>query len=103
MAGVDLVVPVSADQHQVLHIRLGQQILDQIEGGRVEPLQIVEEQCQRMLGPGAKTPMKRRNTSLKRRCASCGESSETGGCSPRISASSGTRSTMSCPFGFNAS
>ena len=31
------------------HIGLGQKILDQIEGGRVEPLQIVEEQNKRML------------------------------------------------------
>jgi len=28
----------------VLHIRLGEQILKQIEAGRVEPLQVVEKQ-----------------------------------------------------------
>ena len=49
MGGIDLVVPVGADQQQVLHIRLGQQILEQVERRRVEPLQIVEEQRQRML------------------------------------------------------
>ena len=37
---------------QVPHIRLGQQILEQIERRRVEPLQVVEEQRQRMLRPG---------------------------------------------------
>ena len=52
MGGIDLVVPIGADQQQVLHIRLGQQILEQIERCRVEPLQIVEEQRQRMFRPG---------------------------------------------------
>jgi hypothetical protein len=42
--------------------RPGQQILQQIERRRVEPLQIVEEQDQRMFRR-AKTPIKRRNTS----------------------------------------
>ena len=42
---------VGADQHQVLHIRPGQQILEQIERCRVEPLQIVEKQGQRMFRP----------------------------------------------------
>src|SRR5215813_14319593 len=49
MGGVDFVVPVSTDHHQVLHIRLGQQILEQIERRRVEPLQIVEEQSKGIL------------------------------------------------------
>src|ERR1700722_2792055 len=51
MSGIDLVVPVSADQHQVLQIRLGQQILQQVERGRVKPLQVVQEQRQRMFRP----------------------------------------------------
>src|SRR3984957_2898766 len=46
MGSIDLVVTVGADQQQMLHLRLDQQILDQIEGGRIEPLQIVEEQDQ---------------------------------------------------------
>ena len=37
---------------QVLQIRPGQQILEQIERRRVEPLQVVEEERQRMLRPG---------------------------------------------------
>src|SRR5579864_417616 len=48
MGGINLVVPVGADQHQMLHVRPGQQILHQIECCRVEPLQVVEEQCERM-------------------------------------------------------
>ena len=35
MSAIDLIVPVRADQHQVLHIRLGQQILEQVERRRV--------------------------------------------------------------------
>src|SRR5260370_38188949 len=48
MGGINLIVPVGADQHQMLHVRLDQQILHQIERCRVEPLQIVKEQGQRM-------------------------------------------------------
>ena len=48
----DLVVAVGADQEQVMHIRLRQHMLEQIERCRIEPLQIVEEQRQRMLRPG---------------------------------------------------
>src|SRR5262249_53498963 len=51
MACIDFVVPVGADQHQVLHIRPGQQILHQIEGRRIEPLQIVKEKGERMFRP----------------------------------------------------
>src|SRR5260370_10663200 len=51
MSAIDLIVPVRADQHQVLQIRLGQHILEQVERRRVEPLQIVQKKRQRMLGP----------------------------------------------------
>ena len=51
MGGIDFVVSVGADQHQVVHVRLGQQILEQVERCRVEPLQIVEEQGKRMFRP----------------------------------------------------
>ena len=51
----------------------------------------------------AKTPTKRRNTVWKRFCASCGGSSGSGGCFPMTSSSSGTRLTMSWPFGPSAS
>src|SRR6516225_11800863 len=51
MGGIDFVVPVGADQQQMLHIRPCQQILEQIERCRVEPLQIVEEQGERMFRP----------------------------------------------------
>src|SRR6266436_7920145 len=51
MHGIDLVVPIGADQHEMLHIRSGQEILQQVERRGVEPLQVVEEQCERVLRP----------------------------------------------------
>src|SRR5260370_22995459 len=51
MRGLHFVVSIRDDQHQVPHIGLGEKILDRIERGRIEPLQIVEEQSQRMLRP----------------------------------------------------
>jgi hypothetical protein len=51
----------------------------------------------------AKTRINYRNTSWKRRCASCGGSSGTGGGSPMMSFTSGTRSTISPAFGPRAS
>src|SRR5262249_41051153 len=51
MRGCDFGVPVGADQQQVLHIRLRQEILEQIERCCVEPLQIIEEQSERMVRP----------------------------------------------------
>src|ERR1700678_3284022 len=55
MCGIDLVVPISANQHQVLQIRPGQQILQQIKSRSIKPLQIVEKERQRMFLPGKKT------------------------------------------------
>jgi hypothetical protein len=51
MGRIDFVVPVRPDQQQLAHIGLGQKIRDQIERCRIEPLQIIEEQGKRMLGP----------------------------------------------------
>src|SRR5215813_14013946 len=51
MGGVDFVVPVGADHNQMLHIRLGQQILEQMERCCVKPLQVVEEESKRMIRP----------------------------------------------------
>src|SRR5262249_29074791 len=52
MRRIDLVVPIGTDQDEVLQIRPGQQILNEVERGGVEPLQIVEEQRKRMLRTG---------------------------------------------------
>src|ERR1700730_15183891 len=48
MGGSDFVVTIGTDQHEVLQIRPGQQILQQIERRRVEPLQVVDEERQWM-------------------------------------------------------
>ena len=52
MSGIDLVVPVGTDQHEVLRTQLGQQNFQQIERRRIKPLQIIEEQREWMFGPG---------------------------------------------------
>ena len=48
--GIDLVVPIRADEQQVLEIALGQQVFEQVERRRIQPLQVVEKERQRMLG-----------------------------------------------------
>src|SRR5690242_9951239 len=48
VARIHFVVPVGADQQQILHVGLGEQILDQVQGRSIEPLQIVEKDSQRM-------------------------------------------------------
>src|SRR5215469_14850275 len=55
MRGIDFIVPVSADQHEVSQIRPSHQILEQVERRRVEPLQIVEKKSQRMFRSGKDT------------------------------------------------
>src|SRR5712692_6763896 len=52
MRRTDFVVAVGADQHQVPHVRIGNQALQQFKSCRVQPLQIVEEQRKRVLRPG---------------------------------------------------
>src|ERR1700741_3129004 len=51
MGGIDFVVSIGTDQHQVLHIGLSQQTLKQIQRRRVKPLQIVQKQRKRMFRP----------------------------------------------------
>src|SRR6516164_4263781 len=63
----DLVASIGADQHQVLRIRLGRQIFEQVETGCVEPLQIVQKQRQRMFRSGKdfdETPKNELETAL---------------------------------------
>src|SRR5262245_39786816 len=48
MGGIDFVVSISTNPQQVPHIRLSQQVLDQIERCRIKPLQVVEEESKRM-------------------------------------------------------
>ena len=46
-----LVVPVGADQQKVLYLGVCDKVIEQIETGGVEPLQVVQEQRERMLRP----------------------------------------------------
>ena len=47
--GADLVVPVGPDQQQVPHLRVRDQVLEEVERRCIQPLQIVEEQRERVL------------------------------------------------------
>ena len=47
-----LVVAVGADDEQVRALAAGQQLAQEAQRGRVGPLQVVEEQRQRVLGVG---------------------------------------------------
>ena len=49
MRGHNLVIAIGTDKKKVMEIRLCQEVLEEIERGRIEPLQVVEEQHQRML------------------------------------------------------
>src|SRR4029077_20445565 len=51
MGSADFVVAIRTDQHEVPKIRPGKHVLEQIERRGVEPLQIVEEERQRVLRP----------------------------------------------------
>ena len=52
MGGADLVIPVGADQQEVLELGARQQVFEQVERGCVQPLQIVEKESERMLRAG---------------------------------------------------
>src|SRR5467141_4570099 len=47
--GTDFVVPVGADQQQVPHFRVRNQMLKEVERRRIQPLQIIKEQRERVL------------------------------------------------------
>ena len=47
--GADLVVSIGPDQKQVPHLRVRDQVLEEVERRCIQPLQIIEEQRQRML------------------------------------------------------
>src|SRR6202047_1673025 len=49
--GADLVVSIGPDQKQVPHLRVRDQVLEEIERRSIQPLQIVEEQRERVLLP----------------------------------------------------
>ena len=93
MCGIDLVVPISADQQQVPHLRVRDQVLEEVERRSVQPLQVIQEQRERVLRPGEHSE-EAPDDQMKTRCASCGGTRGTGGCSPMMRASSGMRLTI---------
>ena len=50
--GADFIVTVGPDQQQMPHFSVRDQVLNKLKACRVHPLQIVEEQRQRVLLPG---------------------------------------------------
>src|SRR5260221_1312886 len=48
--GIDFVVSIRADEQHVMQIGAGQQVFEQVKGGRIQPLQVVEEERKRMFG-----------------------------------------------------
>src|SRR6202035_1394073 len=49
--GSDLVVSIGPDQQQVSHLRVRDQVLEEVERRSIKPLQIIEEQRERVLLP----------------------------------------------------
>jgi hypothetical protein len=46
---IDLVVPVGPDQQQAPYVRMGDQVLEEVKRRGVQPLQVVEEQRERVI------------------------------------------------------
>jgi len=51
MRGCDFVIAVGADEEKIAEIGPAQQVFQQVERRRVEPLQVIEEERQRMFRP----------------------------------------------------
>ena len=68
MRGAEFVVAIGADQEDVPHIRIGDQVFEQFQGRSVQPLQIVQEQRERMLwlGENAEEPSENHLESIPR-------------------------------------
>ncbi len=49
MGRADLVVPVRTDKEEVSDVRVGHQMFEEVEGSRVQPLQIIQEESERVL------------------------------------------------------
>jgi hypothetical protein len=51
MRGSDFVVAVGTDEEKIAEVGLPQQAFQQVERCRVEPLEVIEEECERMFRP----------------------------------------------------
>jgi hypothetical protein len=52
MRGADLVVTKSSDEQEVTNVRVRHEVLEQLEGRRIQPLEIVEKNGERVLLAG---------------------------------------------------
>ena len=52
VSGADLVVAIGAEQQEVFDVGVGEQILEKVKRRRIQPLQIVQKQGERMLRAG---------------------------------------------------
>ncbi len=52
VGGIHFVVTISPEQQEMAHVRVCHQVFEQRQRGRIHPLQVVEEQHQRMFWPG---------------------------------------------------
>src|ERR1700686_541275 len=51
MRGTDLIVPVGPHQEEVSNVRVDDQMLEEVESRRIQPLQIIQEEREGMLRP----------------------------------------------------
>ena len=51
MRGTDLVVTKRPDEEEVTDVRVRHEVLEELEGRRIQPLQIVEKEGERVLFP----------------------------------------------------
>jgi hypothetical protein len=52
MREADFVVSVGADEQEVAELRIDDEILEQFERGRIQPLQVIQEEREGMFGAG---------------------------------------------------
>ena len=101
MSGCDgrhLVVAVGADDEEMARLGVGHEVLEEPEARRVGPLEVVEEERERVLLPGEhadEAAGTRGGTGSAPRPAAA---RATGGCGPMTSSSCGITSTMSWPL-----
>jgi hypothetical protein len=55
MGHTDLVVSVSADKEEVADVRVGHQMFEEVDGSRVQPLQVIQEESERVFLSGEDT------------------------------------------------
>ena len=96
MGRVHFVVPIGADHQQMAQVGAEHQLFEQIERRHIDPMQIVEEECQGMFRLG-ECANEAPEGDLEQPAGLLRRKIGIGGCSPTISSSSGTSSITSRP------